>query len=269
MILLKNIIKLLVVDDEKEFCALLDDLFEDQGYLVEVAYDGEEAVDKAKIFKPDLVLMDIRMPNMDGFAALKSIKECCAAPVIMVTALGDIEIFQKCIELGAHSYVLKPLDVDKLMNLVEETLREESVRKVSPIVWNDEMSVGCPNIDNDHKRLIKKLNTINADFNNHLDVQTIQTHFSDFLSDTREHFEREEKFQSELKAYVSEVEEHKAEHQFLLDEAEELEKHLFSIKNTDEASSETFNLLESFKILWLQHLNVIDLEMKAHLSGVR
>jgi hemerythrin-like metal-binding protein len=258
---INNITTILIVDDEVELCSLLEYFFEDMGYLVEVSHDGKDGLAKAKSIQPDLILLDIRMPVVDGLEALKRIKEFCVSPVIMMTALSDMALFDKCLDAGAHSYILKPLNLDNLLKVVEDVLWEESVRKVSPIVWKEEMSVGDDEIDNDHKRLNQILNKVHADFNDHFDPRTLHTLFSVFLIHCRVHFEKEEKFQEKI-GYL-EIDSHRMEHQFLLVEAEKLENHLSVINESDTAKLDTFHLLKSFKVLWYQHLRNADMEFSS------
>ncbi len=114
--------KILIVDDEKEFCSLLVEFFEGVGYAADVAYNGEEGIKKTRSFEPDVVLLDVRMAKMDGFEALIRIKECCKKPVIMLSAIADLAVVQKCLEEGAHSYITKPIDMEALKAKIEEVL---------------------------------------------------------------------------------------------------------------------------------------------------
>lgn len=107
--------KILVVDDEIEICNIFYDFFTPKGYEVIKATSGKEALEKTKAEKPNLVFLDIRMPQMDGFEALKQIKQIDnAITVIMVTVLTDEDTAKKAIKLGAYDYVTKPLSFDYL-----------------------------------------------------------------------------------------------------------------------------------------------------------
>jgi len=256
---------LLIVDDEIELCSLLQYFFEDLGYRVEVAYDGEAGVAKTKSIQPDLVLLDLRMPVVDGVEALKKIKQCSAAPVIMMTALADISLLEKCLNAGAHSYTLKPFDLDHLLRTIEDTLTEALEKQITPILWVEEMVTGDDEIDNDHKHLNQMLNEINAGFNDRVEMGTLHALFSDFLILCRDHFEKEEKFQEKIG--YSEIKSHAKERQFLLVEAEKLERHLSPLEKSDTEKLDTFHLLQSFKILWFQHLLTADREILSCSSG--
>ncbi len=107
--------KILVVDDEIEICNIFYDFFTPKGYEVTKATNGKAALEKIKSERPDLVFLDIRMPEMDGIEVLKQIKQADnTIAVIMVTVLNDEETAKKAIKLGANDYVPKPLSFDYL-----------------------------------------------------------------------------------------------------------------------------------------------------------
>lgn len=111
--------KLLIVDDQPGIRRLLLEVFTDEGYEVNVATNGNEALEKAKEVKPAVILMDMKMPGMDGIGALKELKELeLADRVIMMTAYGELELVTKAKELGAFAYVTKPFDIIKLCEMV-------------------------------------------------------------------------------------------------------------------------------------------------------
>lgn len=118
----RNKQKLLVVDDEIEYCSLIEEYFSDK-YDVRVSYDGEEAVKKTKEFLPDCVLLDVKMPRMDGITALELIRASFPqTPVIMVSASGSIRVAEESIKRGAFGYILKPVDLEELENKIEIAL---------------------------------------------------------------------------------------------------------------------------------------------------
>lgn len=111
--------KVLVVDDAIFMRTKAARLLTQAGFTVVEAVDGAEAIDKFKAEKPDLVLMDITMPVLDGIRALKAIREFDAgAKVIMVTALGQRSMVLEAIRAGAKDFVIKPFQPDKLMEAV-------------------------------------------------------------------------------------------------------------------------------------------------------
>jgi len=116
--------KILVVDDEQDICDFVKNFFQERGYEVLTAVDGESALDITKREKPELVLLDIKMKGMDGIAVLKHIREANKnQKVIMVTALEDQDKMSEACKLGACEYITKPLVLDYLEEAVEKTLK--------------------------------------------------------------------------------------------------------------------------------------------------
>ena len=115
--------KILVVDDEKDILKFLSEELARRGYEVDTASSGEEAVEKAKAIRPDLVLMDMRMPGMGGMKALEQVKEIDPQiEVIMVTAVHDEDAIRKATDLGVDDYVTKPVDFSHLNEVVMEKI---------------------------------------------------------------------------------------------------------------------------------------------------
>jgi len=115
--------KVLVVDDETEVCDALKEFLEEEQYVVEIANDGEEALEKLEEFKPHCILLDIRMPYLNGVDALNMIKQRSpVTEVIMVTALQKIKMAEECMRNGAFGYITKPIDLDYLLNEVKNAL---------------------------------------------------------------------------------------------------------------------------------------------------
>lgn len=115
--------KILVVDDEKSIADILKFNLEKEGFMVEVAYDGEEAVEKVFKTSPDLVLLDIMLPKKDGFQVLKEIRKELKIPVLMLTAKEEEVDKVLGLELGADDYVTKPFSMRELMARVKANLR--------------------------------------------------------------------------------------------------------------------------------------------------
>lgn len=115
--------RILVVDDEQNICELLTLYLVKEGYTVESAGDGEEAVKKFSSFNPDLILLDIMLPKMDGWQVCREIRKTSNVPIIMLSAKG--ETFDKVLglELGADDYVTKPFDSKEVMARVKTVLR--------------------------------------------------------------------------------------------------------------------------------------------------
>jgi DNA-binding NtrC family response regulator len=118
---------ILIVDDEKDFCTVLSDSLSQDRYQVFTALNGKTALQLAKKEKPDLMLLDIKMPGMDGIEVLRKIKKMKKEiVVIMFTGYGTLETAREAMKLGAYDYVTKPVDLFLLKSLVEEVLEGAS-----------------------------------------------------------------------------------------------------------------------------------------------
>ncbi len=113
---------ILVVDDDERTRRMMEAMLIPQGYSVTMAKDGREGVETACREKPDLILMDLMMPVMDGFAACYEIKKNAATrsiPVFMLTAVGSARNKQMAQEVwGANGYLTKPVDLEELLNTI-------------------------------------------------------------------------------------------------------------------------------------------------------
>lgn len=116
--------KLLVVDDERDICDFVKNFFQERGYDVLTALNGEDALGVFKKEKPELVLLDVRMHGMDGIAVLKHMKDIDKkTKIIMVTALDDREKMDEACRLGACDYITKPLALDNLEQAVAKLFK--------------------------------------------------------------------------------------------------------------------------------------------------
>ena len=115
--------KILVVDDDQNICELLRLYLTKEGYQVTLASDGEDALNQYGQVKPDMVLLDVMMPKLDGWEVCRRIRKEGDTPVIMLTAKG--ETFDKVLglELGADDYIIKPFDSKELVARVKAVLR--------------------------------------------------------------------------------------------------------------------------------------------------
>ncbi|MDA3792081.1 MAG: response regulator [Elusimicrobia bacterium] len=117
--------KIMVVEDDKFIRKFLKYLLEKNKYMVVVCKNGIDAVCSVERENPDLILMDINMPLMDGIKAtkkIKSMRDFARIPVIMVSSLGHLEELTKCLEAGADCYVIKPFDSYMLLKRIKEEL---------------------------------------------------------------------------------------------------------------------------------------------------
>jgi len=113
--------KVLIADDDVSVCKLISVALENEGYTTKHAYDGLETLDKVQEWKPDLLLLDVMMPKLDGWsvaAELRANPETAQLPVIMLTALGEEEAMVTSIMSGADVHLRKPLDPEQLISVV-------------------------------------------------------------------------------------------------------------------------------------------------------
>ena len=115
--------KVLVVDDERPIVEILKINLQREGYVVFEAYDGEEAVNKAMTVEPDLILLDVMLPKLDGFSVCKKIREKSSVPILMLTAREEELDKVLGLELGADDYITKPFSVRELMARVKANMR--------------------------------------------------------------------------------------------------------------------------------------------------
>ncbi len=117
--------KILIADDRSEVVELVKVTLEGEGYRTIDASDGSEALEKIRLEKPDLILLDIVMPKMDGFEVLSEIRKDPKTkdiPIIMLTAKGQKSDQEKGKELGATGYIIKPFSPSILLRRIEEIL---------------------------------------------------------------------------------------------------------------------------------------------------
>ena len=116
--------KILVVDDEKPIVDLISFNLKKEGHEIIEAHDGEQAYNMALTEKPDLILLDVMLPKMDGFSVCKTIRQTTNIPILMVTAKEDIVDKVIGLELGADDYITKPFSVREVMARVKANLRK-------------------------------------------------------------------------------------------------------------------------------------------------
>jgi two-component system KDP operon response regulator KdpE len=128
---LKNRV-VLVVDDEERMAHFVRLNLEQDGFHVVEAYRGLDAIQKMRDSMPDLILLDVMMPDIDGFEALQMIREFSSVPVIMLTAKGEEEDKVRGLELGADDYITKPFSPRELTSRVKAVMRRAEMGTASP-----------------------------------------------------------------------------------------------------------------------------------------
>jgi len=115
--------KILMVDDQPGIRILLNEIFEKEGYQTFQAANGVNALQIVKEEVPDLVILDMKIPEMDGLEILKRIKrDDPKIPVIIMTAYGELSVIQEAISLGAFTHFAKPFDIDEVIATVKQAL---------------------------------------------------------------------------------------------------------------------------------------------------
>jgi len=118
--------RVLIVDDNVANAELLDAYLKDSPWRIELAYSGSQALEKVESFEPDLILLDIMMPDMSGYDVcrqLKSDDRTRDIPIIMVTALTELEDVEKAVEAGTDDFLSKPVNRLELLTRVRSLLR--------------------------------------------------------------------------------------------------------------------------------------------------
>ncbi len=116
-------IKIMIVDDDENISELLRLYLEKDGYTVKIANDGEVALAEFDEFAPDLMLLDIMMPKIDGYKVLEEIRKKSEIPVIMVTARGESFDKLQSFDLGVDDYIVKPFDAKEVLARIKAILR--------------------------------------------------------------------------------------------------------------------------------------------------
>jgi DNA-binding response OmpR family regulator len=115
--------KILVVEDDRNTCLALTKFLQELGYHVAYVFDGGEALEAFESFRPHLVLLDIRLPTLDGFELLKRFKYFSSdMPIIMTTAECGKTVGQRTIQEGASDFIPKPIDLDRLEEAISTLL---------------------------------------------------------------------------------------------------------------------------------------------------
>ena len=119
-------IKILVVDDDENICELLRLYLEKDGYDVQIALDGEAALEKFRHYNPDLILLDIMMPKKDGMHVLQEIRKTSDVPVIMITAKAESFDKLQSFDFGTDDYLVKPFDAKEVLARIKAILRRST-----------------------------------------------------------------------------------------------------------------------------------------------
>ena len=149
--------KVLIVDDEATIRRILETRLKLSGYQVDIAIDGEDAIEKFNTCHPDVVILDIMLPKIDGFAVCKEIRSYSEVPVIILSAVTDVQDRIKGLEMGADDYVTKPFSPNELEARIRAVLRRVTDRPVEQMPGNPNnvLVIGNLKIDTNKRQVYK------------------------------------------------------------------------------------------------------------------
>jgi two-component system KDP operon response regulator KdpE len=138
--------KVLFIDDDVQLSEMVDLVLTELGFQVELAYDGTTGLRKAYEVKPDIIVLDIMMPGMDGWQTCQRFREMTDVPIIMLTALGSQDNVIKGLNLGADDYLVKPVTAQELAARIRALLRRVSRtngngQKKQPVLTQDNLVI--------------------------------------------------------------------------------------------------------------------------------
>jgi CheY-like chemotaxis protein len=117
--------KVLYVEDDAEHCLMVSSILTSQGFTVETAVNGLQGVDKARAWQPDVILLDLLLPRLDGFGVINYLKEdptTQGIPIIVISAWPTTDNRRRVREAGARGFIAKPFQATELVNFIRETL---------------------------------------------------------------------------------------------------------------------------------------------------
>ncbi len=129
--------RLLLAEDEPDFLATLTKVLRAQGYAVDQAIDGAEALHKAQISEYDAIILDVMLPELDGFDVLRELRRTHKTPVLMLTARGRTQDRVNGLDIGADDYMVKPVDLHELAARVRALIRRAAGDAGAPITISD------------------------------------------------------------------------------------------------------------------------------------
>lgn len=129
MIMKEALEKVLIVDDDKNICEVINMYLQSAGYDTKIAYNGKSATELFQNYEPDLVILDVMLPHINGVDILKWIRKDGMVPVIMLTAKGDTFDKVLALELGADDYVVKPFEPKELIARIKAVMRRYVISK--------------------------------------------------------------------------------------------------------------------------------------------
>lgn len=193
---------ILIIDDEKELCAILEDLFSAEGFRVLTANDGDQGVRIARAQHPDVILSDIRMPGISGHEAVEEFRKIpglATTPIILFTANAGLDDMRKGMDAGADDYLSKPVDLETILRTIHKhldrnTARREETRRtliaqrantgaILPIDLVDPLHeiIGCASVLQSDARLMSEAELSEFSRNIIRSAETLNQRFENFI----------------------------------------------------------------------------------------
>jgi DNA-binding response OmpR family regulator len=135
---------ILIIDDDPDLCVLVGTILTKAGYEVEAVYDGQSGLEKAAELQPDLILLDIMMPDKNGWEVSEELREVCSAPVIFLSARGGERDVVRGLQLGADDYVSKPFRHHELVARIEAVLRRAGAAATEKVYQIGDLTIDQP-----------------------------------------------------------------------------------------------------------------------------
>lgn len=150
--------KILIIDDDARLVKNVQTYLKDFDYRIEGALNGMEGLEKVKTFQPDLIILDLMMPELDGLDVLREIRKDNPVPIVMLTARGEESDIVAALEVGADDYLTKPFSLRELAARVKAHLRRTATRTALPSAREKILVLGDLTIDPAKREVHKKEN---------------------------------------------------------------------------------------------------------------
>jgi len=133
---------ILIVDDEEVVCRGCQRIFEEEGYSMEMAFSGREGLEKADSEEFDVIITDLKMPDISGIEVIREIKQKKPdTPVIMITGYASVPTALEAMKLGAHDYIAKPFEPDEIIDAVKHVMKKETEAPAKDYVTSVEQKI--------------------------------------------------------------------------------------------------------------------------------
>lgn len=137
--------RILIIDDEKEVRRLLRVTLTAHNFLIDESEDGNTGVRKVAFFKPDLILLDLSLPDIDGLEILKQIREFSAAPIIILSVRGNENDKVLALDSGADDYIIKPFSIGELLARIRTAIRHSKIEDNDPVIILGDLKIDLAN----------------------------------------------------------------------------------------------------------------------------